>query len=162
MQSLPILGYLVSHGKIKPDPERLLPLKNLVAPCDLDSQRRIVGMFAYYSRWIPKYSEKICPLNTNRTFPLSPEALKTFQSLKEEIEVATLMTPLEGVQLEVETDVSDYAIQLLRIKMGDPLHSFPVLLPNQSIIILRSRKKHVLLWRQCRSGDPIFKVDISN
>ena len=42
VQSLPILGYLVSHGEIKPDRERLLPLKNLVAPCDLDSQRRIV------------------------------------------------------------------------------------------------------------------------
>ena len=89
VQSLPILGYLVSHGEIKPEPERLLPLKYLVAPCDLDSQRGIVGMFAYYSQWIPKYSEKIRPLNTNRTFPLPPEALKTFQSLKEEIEVAT-------------------------------------------------------------------------
>ena len=66
VQSLPIIGYLVSHGEIKPDPERLQPLKDLAAPCHLDSQRRIVGMFAYYSRWIPKYSEKIRPLNTNR------------------------------------------------------------------------------------------------
>ena len=46
VQSLPILGYLVSHGEIKPDPERLTPLINLAAPCDIDSQRRIIGMFA--------------------------------------------------------------------------------------------------------------------
>ena len=50
VESLPLLGYLVSHGEIKPDPERLLPMQNLAAPCDTDSQRRIEGMFAYYSR----------------------------------------------------------------------------------------------------------------
>ena len=73
VQSLPILGYLVSHGEIKPDQERLTPLINLAAPCDIDSQRRIIGMFAYYSSWIPKYSEKIRSLNTNKTFPLPPD-----------------------------------------------------------------------------------------
>ena len=106
VKSLPILGYTVSKGEIKPDPERLQPLKNLAPPCDLVSQRRIVGMFAYYSRWISRYSEKIRPLNTNETFPLPQEALNAFNSLREEIADATLMTPLDGVQLEVETDAS--------------------------------------------------------
>ena len=124
VQSLPIIGYLVSHGEIKPDPERLLPLQNLSAPCDIDSQRRIIGMFAYYSRWIPKYSEKIRPLNTNKTFPLPPDALKTFQSLKDEIAAATLMTPLEGVQFEVETDASDYAIAATLNQAGRPVAFF--------------------------------------
>ena len=124
VQSLPIIGYLVSHGEIKPDPERLLPLQNLSAPCDTDSQRRIIGMFAYYSRWIPKYSEKIRPLNTNKTFPLPPDALKTFQSLKDEIAAATLMTPLEGVQFEVETDASDYAIAATLNQAGRPVAFF--------------------------------------
>ena len=27
-------------------------------------------MFAYYSKWIPKFSEKICPLILNNVFPL--------------------------------------------------------------------------------------------
>ena len=124
VQSLPIIGYLVSHGEIKPDPERLLPLHNMLAPCDLDSQRRIIGMFAYYSRWIPKYSEKIRPLNNNRTFPLPPEALKVFQSLKDEIAAATLMTPLEDVQFEVETDASDYAIAATLNQAGRPVAFF--------------------------------------
>ena len=124
VQSLPILGYLVSNGKIKPDPERLLPLQNLAPPCDLESQRRIVGMFAYYSRWIPKYSDKIRPLNINRNFPLPPTLLKIFQSLKDEIAAATLMTPLEGVQLEVETDASDYAIAATLNQDGRPVAFF--------------------------------------
>ena len=32
VQTVPLLGYLVSHGEIKPDPERLQPLKDLAAP----------------------------------------------------------------------------------------------------------------------------------
>ena len=81
-------------------------------------------MFAYYSRWIPKYSEKIRPLNTNRTFLLPQDALKTFQSLKDEIAAATLMTPLEDVQFEVETDASDYAIAATLNQAGRPVAFF--------------------------------------
>ena len=79
--------------EIKPDPERLAPLRNMGPPCDINSQRRIVGMFAYYSRWIPRYSEKIRPLTKNETFPLPEEAVKAFESFKEEIAAAVLMTP---------------------------------------------------------------------
>ena len=130
MQCIPIIGYLVSHGEIKPDPERLQPLHNLAAPCDLEAQRKIVGMFAYYSRWIPKYSEKIRPLNTNKTFPLPEEPLKTFQSLKEEIAAATLVTPVKGTQLEVETDASDYAIAATLNQAGRPVAFFSRTLDN--------------------------------
>ena len=49
VQALPILGYVVSKGEIKPDPERLSLLKNIAPPCDLISQKRIAGMFAYYN-----------------------------------------------------------------------------------------------------------------
>ena len=89
VQTLPILGYLVSKGEIKPDPERLRPLRNLGAPFNLDSQHRIVGMFAYYSKWIHKFSEKIRPLSTNRVFPLPQEALTTFESLRGNCECYT-------------------------------------------------------------------------
>ena len=84
----------------------------------------MVAMFAYYSRWIPRYSEKIRPLNTNETFPLPQEALESFEALKEEIAAATLMTPIEGVQLEVETDASDYAIAASLNQAGRPVAFF--------------------------------------
>ena len=111
VQSLPIIGYLVSHRKIKVDPKRLLPLQNLAVPCNFDSQHRIIGKFAYSSCRIPKYSEKIRPQNINKTFPLSLEALTSLKKVSQgRIAAATLVNPLEGVQLEVATDASDYAI----------------------------------------------------
>lgn len=58
------------------------PLKEMPPPSSLKSQRRVVGMFAYYSNWIAQFSEKIKPLNENTTFPLPEVVLYSFESLK--------------------------------------------------------------------------------
>ena len=81
-------------------------------------------MFAYYSKWISRYSEKICPLSSNTTFPLLPDALTTFNSLKEEIANAILVTVDKDKQLEVETDASDYAIGATSNQAGRPVAFF--------------------------------------
>ena len=49
---LSILGYVVEDGQLRPDPERLRPLRELAMPHDMKSLRRIIGLFAYYSQWI--------------------------------------------------------------------------------------------------------------
>jgi len=66
-----LLGYEVQHNSMKPDPERLRPLLNLPAPIDAESQRRVVGMFAYYSRWIHGFSNKIRPLVKKFNLPIA-------------------------------------------------------------------------------------------
>lgn len=67
-----ILGYCISQGTFRPDPERLHPLSELPVPHDKKSLQRLVGLFAYYAKWIPGYSEKICPLIEVIDFPLDP------------------------------------------------------------------------------------------
>ncbi len=47
--SINLLGYQVSQGSVKPDPERLHPFKNVAAPHNLSSLRWPMGMFAYIS-----------------------------------------------------------------------------------------------------------------
>ena len=119
--SVQLLGYVISNGTIKPDPDRLKPLLELAAPQNLSSQRRIVGMFAYYSKWIPQFSEKVRPLSPNTEFPLSENALNSFQTLKIDISNSMLNAIDENMPLEVETDASDFAIgATLLIKQEDP------------------------------------------
>ena len=72
-KELQLLGYSVSKGQIKPDPERLQPLKEMKPPTNLKAQERIVGMFAYYSQWIQNFSDKAYPLIHNKTFPLTED-----------------------------------------------------------------------------------------
>ena len=59
VSSIDILGYSVSHNLIKPDAECLRPLDELPPPTGIQSLRRTLGMFSYYSKWIPSFGDKI-------------------------------------------------------------------------------------------------------
>ena len=48
--TLTVLGYTISHNKISPDYTRLTPLLEMPPPINLKSQKRVVGMFSYYSK----------------------------------------------------------------------------------------------------------------
>lgn len=48
---LPILGYVIENGEIRlvrPDPDRLKPLREMPIPHDSRSLKRCLGMFSYY------------------------------------------------------------------------------------------------------------------
>ena len=68
---LHILSYVVGDRKIESDPERIIPLRKLPPPTDSKSQKRVVGIFAYYSQWIRNFSDKIRILVHNSEFPFN-------------------------------------------------------------------------------------------
>ena len=84
----------------------------------------MLGLFSYYSQWIPKFSDKIRPLITANSFPLDPESIKTFENFKEEIEKALLHSVDEKIPLVVETDASDTAIAATLNQAGRPVAFF--------------------------------------
>ena len=107
---LSILGCVVSEGEIKPDPERLKPLQQLPPPSDIKSQKRVIGLFSHYSKWIRDFSKKVKPLNQNRKFPIEEEALEAFLSLKKDVESSVVCAIDESQPFELETDDSEFAL----------------------------------------------------
>ena len=65
-----------------------------------------MGFFSYYSRWIPAFSDKLKPLSSCKTFPLSQEAVDAFECLKETIENAVVTAVDESILFEVASDVA--------------------------------------------------------
>jgi hypothetical protein len=59
VKELDILGYRVSYNEIKPDPDRLKPLLELPPPTSRKALQRALGLFAYYSKWIKRFSDHI-------------------------------------------------------------------------------------------------------
>ena len=106
------------------------PLIELPPPEDTAAQRRVVGMFAYYSRWIKNISSKIRSLVKNTTFPLPEDVRSSFDILKNDLKDATL-TAIDPTQpLVVETDASKYAIGATLNQNGRPVAFFSRTLKN--------------------------------
>ena len=123
---LAILGYVIEEGIIRPDPERLSPLRNLPVPRDSKSLNRCLGLFSYCSQWIPEFSNRIKPLTSCKSFPLSPEAVTTlnFDSLKKIVEEALVTAIDDTIAFEVETDASDVALAATLSQDGRPVTFF--------------------------------------
>lgn len=95
----------------------------------MNNLKRIRGMFAYYAKWIPEFSEKIQPLVKADRFPLEEKALKAFNTLKSELCRATLWAIDENLTLQLDCDVLNYAVSA-------------VLSQNERSIAFMSRSLH--------------------
>ena len=154
-----ILGYLIGNGVVRPDPERLRPLQELPPPTNVRSHRRALGLFAYYAKWIPNFSEKIQPLSKALTYPLCKEAIDSFNTLKGDMESAALRPIDEGVPFVVECDASETTLSATLNQRGRPvafmsrtlqsseLH-YPPVEKEATAIIEAVRKWEHLLARQ--------------
>jgi len=62
----------------EPDPERMRALKDFQLPNGY-KLRRALGIFVNYFKWVDEFIEKIWPLATGKSFPLTGEALNSFE-----------------------------------------------------------------------------------
>ena len=115
------LGHLMGNGEIKPDPERIAPLKDLEVPKSKKELQRILGLFSYYSKWVTNFLEIIRPLVQNEAFPLSNDAISAFHLMKNKLADATLQPIDEAVPFTIETNASDFTIAATLNQNGKPV-----------------------------------------
>lgn len=124
VRCLKYLGHQIENGTVKPDPERLAPLKNLPFPQCSKSLKRCLGLFSYYSAWIPNFSSQISPLLNVSSFPLAIDARRVFQKLKDEICSASLCAIKDDLPFRIETDASGSALAATLSQEGRPVAFF--------------------------------------
>jgi len=108
--TLDMLRHRISHNQVRPDAQRLRPLLDLPPPSTAKELKRVSGMFSYYSKWIPRFSEKAGPLLHASTYPLHNEALNSFRRLKDDLAKACLGAMVDDLPFEAETDASDFVL----------------------------------------------------
>ena len=104
------MGYCISRGCIRPDPERLRPLLDLPVPQSRKALKRALGLFADYAKWIANFSLKIRNLKKTEEFPPNQRAIDDFENIKKEIAHASLSTIGEGLPFTVECDAPETTV----------------------------------------------------
>jgi hypothetical protein len=121
--SVKLLGYLVSHNSIKPDPDRLQALLDIRLPTTPKELERLRGLLAYYARWLPRFSERIAPL-TNAPLPLSPDLEGELIQLIKELGTASKCRIDSSKVFTLESDASYDAIAATLTQDGKPVAFF--------------------------------------
>ena len=85
-----LLGYQIHDRTLRSDPERVKTLLDIPVPKSKKELSRAIGLFAYYAKWLPRFSCKVKPLVELRMFPLNENAVHCFYQLKSELADATL------------------------------------------------------------------------
>ena len=145
-----MLGFKISFGIMRPDPDRMKPLLDLPYPHDMKSLKRSIGLFSYYSPWVPQYSKKLQPLVNSDSFPLLNAARIAFDDIKQCIIDAELTVPNAVDLLVVETDASDSTLSATLNQNGQPVAFFSRTLNNHERNHSSVEKEAAAIVESCR------------
>jgi len=107
------LGYQFSETGIKPMAERVKALTELPPPGDNKELQRYIGMFSFYQRCMPHFSETIKPLREllRSKFCWTDHHQKAFSALKDSVKAAVeLNYPSSDAVFTITADASSYAL----------------------------------------------------
>jgi len=115
VERISFLGHIIENGTLKPDPQRFDALMNYPMPTNARALHRLLGMFAYYSKWIPNCSEMTQRLANSKdevstNGSLSSDAVNAFEQLKKALQEAVLVCPDFSKSFVIETDASESSI----------------------------------------------------
>jgi len=112
--SVSFLGYHLNDKGIKPMKERVEALNNLPPPTDKKVLQRYIGMFSFYQRCVPNFSEKIMHLRDilkRPDFSWSKADDLQFDQIKQAISSAAELTyPAPDASYTITADASAFAI----------------------------------------------------
>ena len=109
------IGHVISKDGLKPNPARVIKVKDFPTPRNVDEVRSFLGLANYYRKFIQNFSHIAHPINTllkkNVAFQWNQSQQEAFDLLKEKlISSPILRHPDMTKPFILMTDASDYAI----------------------------------------------------
>ena len=114
---MPFLGIVITENGMEPNPEKTKAIRELKEPTTLKQLRRVLGIFAYYRKFIPKFSIHAAPLydltkakeqgkRARGKIEMTEKARESFKFLREAIcnEPCVLHYPDWDEPFEIHTD----------------------------------------------------------
>ena len=120
------LGYEISEEGVKPDPEKVEKLTHMRRPQTLKELRSALGMWTYFSKFIPAYSIIAAPLMSqlkkdNKMLNWTEDCEKAWETIKQKIVVAPIMGYCDykqPIQLHTDACQSGFAAVITQVQKG--------------------------------------------
>lgn len=112
---LKFLGYVVTRSGIAVDPGKVEAIVNLPQPKTVREVRRVIGMIAWYRRFVDGFSDILAPLtgllHKNKKFIWDTSCEDSFRKIKDALISAPILAcPNFDYPFYVQTDASAYAL----------------------------------------------------
>lgn len=131
---VPLLGYVVGGGGIRPDPEKVRAIRQMAPPTDVKGVQRLLGMVNYYRQCIPHFADIAAPLvaltHKKVKFAWGPAQDSALAGLKEALSSEKVMSfPDNQRPYRLYCDASSEAIGGVLTQQDDqgierPIHYF--------------------------------------
>ena len=123
-QELVILGNLVGHGQVRPDPDKIRALEALERPANKKQLRSFLGSTGYFRRFIEGYSKLTAPLfellKEETKYEWSEERQRIFLLLKDLLSKGPILKlPNLEIPFVVRSDASGYALGAVLLQQHD-------------------------------------------
>ena len=133
VKELPFLGQIINKHGYRPDPNKIKAVIELQPPSNVHQLRRVLGLFAYYRKYIPNFAEIASPLysltgknvqakrDSQRRIHLNGEQSKAFETLKQKLttEPVFLAYPRWDCPFEIHCDSSKLGIAAVLTQIVD-------------------------------------------
>ena len=121
------LGFLVDKDGTRPKPDKIKAIMEMPPPENLDRLESVVGGLNYYSKYIPRFSTLMAPLNKLRQkdvpYVWGREQQVAFDCLKQQLSSTTCLVHYNpDLQLILDCDASSVGVGCVlshRMKNGD-------------------------------------------
>ena len=132
------LGYVVSSAGLHPDAEKVVAITKAATPTDVSSLQAFLGLVNFYSRFVPRCSELLHPLNAllqkNVPFHWTNECEKSFSEIKSVLASPVVLLHYDPVKPAiVECDASPYGLGACLLQPGPDGNLRPVCYVSRSL-----------------------------
>lgn len=125
LTELNYLGHIITTEGVKPDPEKLVAVKNWPQPKTVKQVRAFLGLTGYYRRFISRYAQIASPLTEllkKGGFVWGDTAEEAFELLKEALVSAPVLAyPDFSLPFIVETDACNIGVGAVLAQLEHPV-----------------------------------------
>ena len=124
MQELPLLGFVVDKTGVKPNPKKIIAVKDARTPRTVKQVQRFLGLANFYRKFVPDYAKIARPLydllRKDTPFTWGEAQQSAFDMLKDKLTSAPVLIHFRhGDPTEVRVDACEYGVGGVLLQQRD-------------------------------------------